>query len=114
MLIDPAIEAVERYKKAQAAYFEFGQSFAHETHPTPEVEALEKTFTELGEKSCDALYEMLSTTPTTVAGCAALLRQIEAFQIGYDEPIFSDWRGDISVAVRNLLSRIAATLEANA
>ena|SRR5262245_9132226 len=109
---DPAIAAVERYKKAQVAYFEFGQSFAHETHLTPEV--AEKAFTELGEKSCDALYEMLSTTPTTVAGCAALLRQIEAFQIGYDEPIFSDWRGDISVAVRNLLSRIAATLEANA
>ena len=107
---DPAIAAVERYKKAQVAYFESRQSFAHETHLTP----AEKAFTELGEKSCDALYEMLSTTPTTVAGCAALLRQIEAFQIGYDEPIFSDWRGDISVAVRNLLSRIAATLEANA
>ena len=68
----------------------------------------------MGDKSCEALYEMLSTTPTNVAGCAALLRQIEAFQIAYYEPIFSDWRGDISVAARNLLSRIAAKLEANA
>lgn len=65
---------------------------------------------ELYNRATDALAALVKTTPTTMAGCIALLRYLE---IATDEGsgLLGVWQEHISGPAANLLSRIAAILE---
>ena len=101
---DPIFIAIERHRIAEKAMKDAMAA------GVPDI------FTsELAMKRWARLVDLVKTTPTTVAGCAALLRHIEAVEIEYEEAaIFGNCSDDVKLPALNLLSRIAATLEANA
>jgi len=107
---DPIFAAIERHRKAEAAYREFGRSFADKTGP--EVEALEKQFAELGEVSNRLITELVAMTPATVGGCAALLRHLDEYATAYECQMFADW--NFAAPASTLLARTAAVLDAKA
>ena len=49
-------------------------------------------------------------TPVTLAGCAALLRQIEEHERMYRSGLFAKCNNDVREPRSNLLSRISAAL----
>ena len=53
-------------------------------------------------------------TPTTLAGCAAMLRYVEAYTVREDDTysqLFSDWFEPVSGPAATLLGRLAAVIE---
>ena len=109
--IDPIFAALERHRQIEAAYV----AACNEPIDQAKEQAREDRVTKLCHRSSNALGELVAMTPTTLAGCAALLRYLEAHEESYDEAVLLDNHSDnVSVPARDLLSRIAATLEANA
>jgi hypothetical protein len=107
---DPIFAALDRHRKIEAAY---SAACNEPTGDEATEQAREARVFKLGGESSDALGELVTMTPTTVAGCAALLRYLEAHEKTYDDPILLDNHSDnVSVPARDLLSRIAAALDA--
>jgi hypothetical protein len=107
--VDPIFAAIEKHRQIEAAYV------AACNEPIGD-EATEQTTEARVNEHChgssDALGELVAMTPTTLAGCAAMLRYLEAHEKSYDEPVLLDNHSDnVSVPAQDLLSRIAATLE---
>ena len=109
--IDPIFAALEHHRQIEAAYVAACNEHVEQARES----AREDRVVKLCHRSSNALGELVAMTPTTLAGCAALLRYLEAHEESYDEAVLLDNHSDnVSVPARDLLSRIAATLEANA
>ena len=63
----------------------------------------------------DRLAELLRMTPTTIAGCAAMMRWIEAYarDKANESYLFHDWDDPWSEPGSNLLGRLAAVIAKN-
>jgi hypothetical protein len=105
---DPIFAAIERHRQIEAAYV----AACNEPIVEAKEQAREDRANELCDKSGDALVELVAMTPTTLAGCAALRRYLEAHEEAYDRTAMLDDHNQAKEAARDLLSRIAATLEA--
>jgi len=107
--VDPIFAAIERHRQIEAAYV----AACNEHVEKAREPAREDRVVKLCHRSSNALGELVAMTPTTVAGCAAVLRYLETHEKSYDEAVLLDNHSDnVSVPARDLLSRIAATLEA--
>jgi hypothetical protein len=60
----------------------------------------------------DRLAELLRMTPTTIAGCAAMMRWIETYsrEEANQSHLFHDWEDPWSVPGSNLLRRLATVI----
>ena len=63
----------------------------------------------------DRLAELLKMTPTTIAGCAAMMRWIETYSRdeANESYLFHDWDDPWSEPGSNLLTRLAVVIEKN-
>jgi hypothetical protein len=114
--VDQIFAAIEKHQQAEAA---FGGIYDNEimrgaVYLTPAIKALEDQAGELCVRSNAAYVELVKLTPTTLAGCAALLRHLEAHERSYDQPALLANHNHAKVAARDLLSRIAAMLASKA
>ena len=96
--VDPIFAAIERHRICDAAF---------EGAPERELDtyAIERR---------DAYVALLSLTPTTIAGCAALLRYVEGHEGTYGNWLFDECSDPVRSAGEGLFSRIAGALEAKA
>jgi hypothetical protein len=101
--LDPVFAAIERHQKAEATYV------AARNAADPEL-SVERE----GDVSHELLAELLAMTPTTVAGCAAMLRHVTEYLAAYERAPFEEWCSDLEEPGSTLLTRIAATLERSA
>lgn len=114
--VDPIFAAIEKHRQAEAAYTEMFDTdlIRNSKQSTPDTDALEARADELGDAANDLYVDLVTMTPTTPAGCAALLRYIEAHERAYGvNAILANHEG-AGLAARDLLSRIAAMLDAHA
>jgi hypothetical protein len=109
--VDPVFAAIERHRQADAAHARscLGEPRSHE----PEFAEWER----VEEFSCHAAHEalgdLLGTTPTTIAGCAAALRYVEAYTTENGSGgLFHNYA--VKDRAADLLSRIAGTLAGQA
>jgi len=93
---DPIFAASESHRIAEAA---FAASCSDEQLNT------------IGRKSWKLYGALLATEPTTVAGCAALLRHIEAYEESYDRSLYGDCGQPVRATGHRILSRIASAIE---
>jgi hypothetical protein len=100
-MTDPVFAAIEQHKAAEA---EFGKACSSD----PRDEVLDPLLDVTNNK----LSALLSTTPTTKAGCVALLRYIESLADVADGLPFAEWQENIAGPGATLFGRIADTLEA--
>lgn len=106
---DPIFAAIERHRQIEGAYV----AACNEHVEQAREPAREERVVKLCHRSSNALGELVAMTPTTVAGCAAVLRYLEAHEQSYDEAVLLENHSDnVSVPARDLLSRIAAMLDA--
>jgi hypothetical protein len=96
--VDPIFAAIERHRICDAAF---------EGAPDRELDtyAIERR---------DAYVALLSLTPTTIAGCPALLRYVEEHEAKYGNWLFDECSDPVRSAGEGLFSRIAGALGANA
>jgi hypothetical protein len=110
---DPIFAAIECSREAEAAFVEFLKTAARENQPNDE--AFKRQEGELNDESIAQLADLVAMTPTTVAGCAALLSYIEEFELNNDQaPLFANFTDDLMEPGSTLLSRIAAVLAGEA
>ena len=64
-----------------------------------------------GDISWERYEGLLATTPTSIAGCAALLRYIDQHEATYGVGLFGEYDDPVKSAGERLLSRIAEALE---
>ena len=111
---DPIFAAIEKHRQAEAAYIaacDVTVAASQAGYPTPSILEMEDNVNLLGDKSHIELAKLAAMTPTTVAGCAALLRHVANHVTAYEQGnIFEDFR-DVEEPAKTLLSRIAATLD---
>jgi hypothetical protein len=50
-------------------------------------------------------------TPTTIAGCAAMLRHVAEYAAAYNQNLLEGYRADVKEPASTLLIRIAAALD---
>jgi hypothetical protein len=112
--VDPIFAAIEKHQQAEAAFAGVydNEEYRNAKYSTPATNALEERAGEFGVRSSAAYVELVKMTPTTLAGCAALLRHLEAHERSYDQPALLANHNRAKVAARDLLSRIAAALDA--
>jgi hypothetical protein len=111
---DPIFAAIERHCKAEAAYIGICNSVESDRMTHDEITAIENGPIDGLCYASNAEYAvMLAVTPTTPAGCAALLRHIEAYETKYagEDFLVSECTESVRNAARKILSRIANTLE---
>jgi hypothetical protein len=67
----------------------------------------------LNEAEANRLAELLAMTPITLAGCAVMMRYVEAYlrEEDYNRNLFSEWADPWSEPGATLLSRLAAVIE---
>ena len=69
---------------------------------------------DLGTAEADRLAELLAMTPTTPAGCAAMMQHIETYlheeTAGGEGQLFHEWTEKCSESAATLLGRLAAVL----
>jgi len=100
---DPIFALIERHRIAESAYDNAYKS-----------ESLEQQANDLQAESSKLYAQLLATTPTTLAGCAAMLRHVEEYAAKYESSLYYEWSEPYSVPGASLLSRIAAVLEPKA
>ena len=117
---DPVFAAIDRHRQAEAAFSAASLKYSRLQDATrdeaghfintPEVVAVAAESESICDASDAALTELVAITPTTTAGCAALLRYVEAYvtEAGQGN-LFDDFR-NIEEPARTLLSRIAGVL----
>ena len=100
MLRDPIFAAIQAHQAAWELACEASDD---------DIDALDA----LMAAEANRLAELLRMTPTTIAGCAAMMRWIEAY--GRDEAnqsnLFHDWDDPWSEPGSTLLGRLAAAIE---
>jgi hypothetical protein len=96
---DPIFAAIERHRKIEAAFAASGKASGNCSG-------------ELCDKSSDAYVALVKMTPVTLAGCAALLRHLEAHERSYGRVALLNNHNHAKIPARDLLSRIAAMLDA--
>jgi len=110
---DPIFEAIERHRRAKAAWTAAYEAL--DTLPHEKVREAGRACDDLSEVTHQELVALVRMTPTTIAGCAALLRHLEQHENEHDSPaLFADYVPDQPVHQTDstLLSRIAGELEA--
>jgi hypothetical protein len=111
---DPIIAAIERHRQAEAAFVGAydNEAYRNSKHSTPATDALEERAGEFLETSNKLYVDLVTMTPTTLAGCAALLRHIEDHErsCGVDALLANHPKAKL--AARDLLSRIAKLIDA--
>ena len=99
---DPIFAAIEAHRAARMGVVAF---LADNTGDLPD---------DLGSAEADRLAELLAMTPTTPAGCAAMMQHIEAYlheeAAGGEGQLFHDWTEKCSDSAATLLGRLAAVL----
>jgi hypothetical protein len=111
--VDPIFAAIERHRQAENAYAGAydSEEYRNAKHSTPATDALEERAGELGVAEDNLYVALVKLTPTTLAGCAVLLRYLEAHERSRGtEALFAN--NNAKEAARDLLSRIAAMLDA--
>ena len=102
---DPAFVAIARHRRAAAASDATSRRIVGD-------DAADLIY----EADSDALAALLRTTPTTLAGCAAMLQHVGAYCAKFDCGPFDDWvggrRNDIGEAGADFLPMIVAALAA--
>jgi hypothetical protein len=112
---DPIFAAIEKHRQAEAAFAGAydNEEYRNAKHSTPATDALEARAGEFGVAEDKLYVALVKVTPTTLAGCAALLRYLEAHERSRGtEALFAN--NNAKEAARDLLSRIAAMLDAAA
>ena len=99
--VDPIFAAIEKHRKIEAAFAASGK----ETGDCSD---------ELCDKSNDAYVALVKMTPTTLVGCAALLRHLETNERSYGADALLSNHRRARIAARDLLTRIAAMLASKA
>jgi hypothetical protein len=103
--VDPIFAAIDAHRAALAVVH------AMEAAGNPD----EETFGKFCEAESARLAELLAMTPTTPAGCAAMLRHVEAHACECEEAsasqLYSDFPEPISEPAATLLGRLAAVIE---
>ena len=76
-------------------------------------EASDDNIDALMAAEADRLAELLRMTPTTIAGCAAMMRWIETYTCDEENPshLFYDWTDPWSEPGSTLLGRLASVFE---
>jgi hypothetical protein len=112
--VDPIFEAIERQRRAEAAFAGAydSEEYRNAKHSTPATDALEARAGEFGDAANKLYVALVKVTPTTLAGCAALLRYLEAHEQLYGANALLANHNHAKIAARDLLSRIAAMLDA--
>jgi hypothetical protein len=110
---DPIFAAIDQHRRAETAYCAaWDDCEVGDGTLTSEIRDLEERAGEIGDDAFGKLIELAAMTPTTVAGCAALLRHVEWHLTKYDHvPVFEDFREDLEEHGKTLLGRIATALE---
>jgi len=88
---------------------------AHQTAWDLAREASDDDIDTLMAAEADRLAELLRMTPTTIAGCAAMLRWIETYardEVNHSH-LFHDWDDPWSEPGSNLLRRLATVIAKN-
>ena len=98
---DPIFAAIDRHRTAEATYVGFAESDSYS----------DEQFGKHGDESWKLYGALLATEPTTVAGCAALLRHIEAYEESYDRSLYGDFGQPVRATGHRILSRIASAIE---
>jgi len=96
---DPVYAAIERYREARRALIEDAAKF-----PGRDIDE------DLADDEIEAVDAMLRTKPTTLLGCAALLREIATAADDMGATLF-DNMGGVDDAGRDLLPMLAAFIE---
>jgi hypothetical protein len=107
--VDPVYEAIEQHCKARTAHYV-------KTPGETDDEAFERIDRTSGASEA-ALQNLLTTRPTTVAGCAAALRHVHDHIAEYEDTagqLISNSYGDTHSAAAGFLLLIAAALAQNA
>ena len=88
---------------------------AHQAAWDLACEASDDDIDALMAAEADRLAELLRMTPTTIAGCAAMLRWIETYarDEANESYLFHDWDDSWSEPGSNLLGRLAAVIAKN-
>jgi hypothetical protein len=76
-----------------------------------DLAALEERAGDLLTEQADRMAELTAMTPATVAGCAEVLRDVDAFIADAGVSLFENWRDDLKEPGTTLLSRIADALD---
>jgi hypothetical protein len=97
---DPIYAGIERHRAALA---EVERQEAGIDLP----DAVEEAYADEGE----AITDLVRTTPTTVAGCAALLRHLQEYtDADLGSAPFADYQNDLGEAGETLFGRLATVL----
>ena len=72
---DPIFTAIKRHRISEAAF----------------IAAPEREMDKYAMERREAYVALLSLTPTTIAGCAALLRYVEEHAAKYDNSLFAEY-----------------------
>jgi hypothetical protein len=92
---DPIFAAIERHRIAEAAYLSASLISEDTDH----------------HDQWNSYAALLAFTPTTIAGCAALLRYVEDQEAIAGAGLFDECSDPVNSAGHRLLSRVAAALE---
>ena len=99
---DPIFAAIEAHRAARTRVVAF---LADNTGDLPD---------DLGTAEDDRLADLLATTPTTPAGCAAMMQHIETYlheeAVDGQGLLFHEWTEKCSESAATLLGRLAAVL----
>jgi hypothetical protein len=127
---DPIFAAIDEYKAALAArsatlnatWDGGGEALADLPRDAPECIAADAAHDEALDREWDTLDALLTTTPTTIAGVAALLDQLAIYPYQEEEGPDSDWgiviewalecRGDRRNKVIDCMTSLASALRA--
>jgi len=113
---DPIFAAIEGHRQAEAAFAGAydNEEYRNSKHSTPATDALEERAGELGDAANKLYVDLVTMTPATLAGCAALLRHMEAHERSYDRAALLANHNHTRVGARDLLTRIAKLIDAEA
>jgi len=112
--IDPIFAAIQKHRAAEAAYVQASEDCEPSWRGpiTEETYRLEEMVGELGQKSHEQYKALLSVTPTTVAGVAALLFHICKYEMQYNGGPWENANEDVRELGFKLLYRVSAVLNA--
>jgi hypothetical protein len=112
--VDPIFAAIERHREAEAAFAGAYDNdlIRNSKHSTPATDALEARADELGDAANKLYVDLVGMTPASLAGCAALLRYLESREQSYGVYALLANHNHAKIPARDLLSRIAAMLDA--
>src|SRR5665213_744126 len=110
---DPVFAAIQEHRRRVAIHNAACAAVPRGDKLTPEIGKAEDYAGDLQSETVDQLGAILEMTPTTAAGCVAMLRFIDrVVQVDeYDAPLFESWCDRVSVPAKTVLSRIADALD---